>query len=109
MRVRVWADTHSTGLIDERGAPVRRHTTTLSDRTWEALQKWVIAYDHIIPLDNTARDAVRSEIDELDEYGLQLLAAVRAEWPFDSETGEPIDFTYFSEGRLTTLEPGAEA
>jgi hypothetical protein len=99
--VRLWADTHSTGLIDARGASIRRESTTLSDETWHALRRWVADYDHVIPLDAADRVRIRAEIDDLDARGLALLAAVRAEWPADR--GEPITFSYFSEGRLITL------
>jgi hypothetical protein len=104
LKVRVWADTHSSGLIDERGAPIPRHNTSLSDETWQSLQEWVADYDHVIPLNEAARAAIRSEIDELDARGLKLLVSIQAEWPVDLDTREPIEFTYFSEGHLIPLE-----
>ena len=102
-RVRVWADTHSTGLIDELGASIPRRATTVSESTWHTLQQWVADYDQIIPLGDEARTALHREIDELDARGLRLLELLRQEWPHDSATREPIDFTYFSEGRLIPL------
>ncbi|HEX2204036.1 MAG TPA: hypothetical protein VHG91_12085 [Longimicrobium sp.] len=49
-RYRIWADTHSTGILDGRGRFVRQAETTIGEETWIALQRWVEDYDDIIPL-----------------------------------------------------------
>ncbi len=100
--VRIWADTHSTGMIDERGASIPLEQTSLCQQTWAELRKWVDDYDHVIPLDEVARVAIRGEIEDLDARGIRLFKKIGAEWPFD-ESGEPIGFAYFSEGRQTLL------
>jgi hypothetical protein len=97
--IRIWADTYSTGLIDEDGASVPREQTTVSERTWADLRQWVADYDAIIPMGQAQREQHASRIDELDRRGMALLRRVRSEWPADAE-GKPVDFRYDSEGLM---------
>lgn len=101
--IRVWADTHSTGLIDEDGASVPREHTTVSEQTWTELRQWVDDYDPVIPMGTAQRQQHADLIAGLDRRGLALLRRVRAEWPADA-AGEPIDFRYYSEGLIRFIE-----
>jgi hypothetical protein len=96
--VRLWADTHSTGLIDADGLAISREATSVTEATWAELQRWVEDYDVIIPLDEAERARRRVEIAALDARGERLLERVQAEWPRDIETGEPVQVLYWSEG-----------
>ena len=102
--IRIWADVHSTGVIDELGAEVRQEQTTISDETWVMLQRWVDDYDVIIPLDQARRDARASEIAELDARGIELMRRVRREWPFDEQAEAPNYYEYYSEGLMRTID-----
>ena len=101
--IRVSADTHSSGLVDELGASVPRGRTTLSDAVWADLRQWVDDYDPIIPMPMAERARRAASIEELDRRGLALLERVRSEWPLDGED-HPITFRYFSEGLLRFLD-----
>lgn len=99
--IRIWADTHSTGLIDQRGAPIERATVRVSEELWQELQQWVRDYDYVIPLGTADRLAIVSEIEELDTRGLQLLDKLAAEWEFNVD--DIVRLEYFSEGRQVTI------
>jgi hypothetical protein len=103
-QIRIWADMHSTGLINELGGSIARDATTISEETWQALQRWVRDYDFIIPLGPEGRCGLRDRIDELDRRGLQLVSKVRSEWPRTAD-GEPTQFVYRSEGLLREWIP----
>jgi len=102
-RFRIWADTHSTGVIDPSGRSVTQEETTITDATWASLQEWVRAYDPLIPLGREARAARLAEIHQLDQRGLALRDQIRREWPRDPRTGEEFAFDYFSEGLIRML------
>lgn len=99
-KIRVWADTHSTGLFNSKGEFYSKEETSISDSTWDELQKWVQDYDFIIPLDEIERANYKKDILELDERGKGLTEKIKIEWPFDVETGEPLYFVYYSEGLM---------
>jgi len=98
VRIKVWADTHSTGVIAEIGEYLFQEETTISDNTWANLQKWVDDYDFIIPLSEEDRKMYQVQIKELDIRGLALLRQIRSEWTRDPKTDEEIELLYFSEG-----------
>lgn len=101
--IRIWADTYSSGLIDEDGASVSRERTTVSEQTWAELREWVDKYDPVIPMGASHRQQHADLIADLDQRGLALLQRVRSEWPADAE-GKPIDFRYYSEGLMRFIE-----
>jgi hypothetical protein len=98
----VWADTHSTGVIDELGRAVRHAEASISDETWSRLQQWVEDYDFIIPLGVEERERLRPSIDDLDARGLALMEQIAVEWPTDLTDGETLSFQYYSEGLMHT-------
>lgn len=104
-RVKMWADTYSTGLFKEIGEYYAQEETSISSDTWKELQKWVEDYDFIIPLSREERSKRIKEIEELDRRGLKLLQKIRNEWPRDIGTGDKLVFEYYSEGLLRVL-PG---
>lgn len=102
--IKIWADTHSTGIIDEMGSYLFHDETTISNDTWNELQIWVRDYDYIIPLNVDKRKKHKKEIENLDQRGINLLFKIKSEWNIDIETNEPIIFEYFSEGLLKKLD-----
>jgi hypothetical protein len=96
-QVRVWADVHSTGLIDEQGGSIYREDTTVSEETWVQLQRWVEDYDPIVAMSEKARGGMAEEIAALDRRGLALARRVLQEWPVDLRTGAPNDVVYYSD------------
>jgi hypothetical protein len=103
MKIRIWADTHSTGIFNEIGKFLDQSETTISNETWESLAKWVEDYDDIITMDDIERKLHRKRIDELDRKGIDLLRRIRKEWPFDVSTGQKIEYAYYSEGLMKNL------
>ena len=103
-RIRIWADTHSTGMFDDIGKFYDQSETTLSSKTWNELQNWVVDYDHIIPMDNFERERFKDEIRELDARGLHLMECIKSEWKHDLETKEELFFVYYSEGLLKEIQ-----
>jgi hypothetical protein len=102
--IRIWADTHSTGIIDELGRAMPRAETSISEETWSQLQQWVEDYDFIIPLGTERRKPLRATIDALDARGLELMRRIAGEWPRAVDSGEPLSFQYYSEGLMQTLQ-----
>lgn len=98
-RIRVWADTHSTGLFDDKGEFFLQEETTIKDNTWENLQKWVEQYDDVLIMTSNERIKNMTFIDELDNIGKILLSQIEREWTHDIQTGEKLFFEYCSEGR----------
>lgn len=105
-RIKMWADTYSTGLFKEIGEYYAQEETSISNDTWEKLQKWVEDYDFVIPLSMEEREKHLDAIEELDRRGLKLLEKIKNEWSFDVITEEELEFEYFSEGILRTLPIG---
>ena len=103
IKIRIWADTHSTGIFTEIGEYLNKEETSISDETWKKLQKWVQDYDFIIPLSLEDRIKYTSEIAELDSRGLKLTQDIASQWKFDSQSNEPIHFEYYSEGEMKVL------
>jgi hypothetical protein len=106
--IKIWADTHSSGIIDELGQSIDFQDTTISQKTWDDLQRWVSDYDYIIPLSQDERNIITKDISKLDSIGLDLLKRIRQEWKCDMKTGEVIQFVYFSEGLLKYLSVDGE-
>lgn len=101
--IKIWADTHSTGLFKETGEQVSFNETSISQGTWQELQNWVLEYDHIIPMTENERNKAIEEITNLDEKGLKLKEKLESEWKFGKQNCEEIVYTYFSEGLLKIL------
>lgn len=97
-RIRIWADTHSTGVFDDDGRFFLKEDTTISDRTWSRLQKWVEDYSPIIPLSARERKYKKGLISLLDAEGEQIMNEISSEWIYDIETEEKLSFVYCSEG-----------
>lgn len=102
--IRIWADTHSTGIFDSIGRFYDKSETTISEETWNDLQKWVMDYDYIIPMETWEREAKKKEILELDKRGLKLKDQIQNEWEKDVKTKEDLSFKYYSEGLLKEIE-----
>jgi hypothetical protein len=97
-RIRIWADTHSSGIFEDDGRFLLQNQTTISNETWDSLQNWVEKYDEIIPLNSFERIKRRELINDLDKEGHLLLEKIKNEWKYDLETGEKLFFSYCSEG-----------
>jgi hypothetical protein len=102
-KIRIWADTHSTGIFDSKGEFYSKNETTILDKTWNKLQQWVEDYDYIIPMDEVEREKHQREIVELDTRGKELMKEIEAEWNTDVKTGEDLYFVYYSEGLMKEL------
>jgi hypothetical protein len=103
--IKIWADTHSTGLFDELGMFYLKEDTNISDKTWGKLQKWVEDYDDIIVMSDKKRNDKKSieRIKKLDARGLVLKQEISKEWKKDIVTGEKLLFSYYSEGLMCFL------
>lgn len=101
--IRFWADTYSTGLINELGASISKEETPISENLWSEVQAWVEAYDDIIPMGKVERMANMDKIEELDRLGLELFDRVLSEWSKADQKLEEICFKYYSEGKLKFL------
>ena len=99
MKVKVWADTHSTGLLDDLGGYIYQSETTITDKTWAQLQDWVTKYDDVILMDDEERSENIELINELDKIGLELTKKIKQEWTYNLQ-GVKISFEYYSEGKM---------
>ena len=97
-RIRIWADTHSTGIFDDEGRFLLQEETTISDTTWSKLQNWVKDYDTIIPLSPKEREFKKALIEHLDSEGEKIMNKIVLEWSLDIVSKEKLSFVYCSEG-----------
>lgn len=104
IKIKIWADTHSTGLFKEIGEQVTLNETSISQGTWQELQNWVLEYDYIIPMIDYERNKVIKEIKALDKKGLIIKEKLETEWKIDELSGQNIEFQYFSEGLQKFIE-----
>lgn len=102
--IRIWADTYSTGLINEMGASIQKDETPISEGLWSNIQAWVESYDDIIPMGRIQRLANKDRIEDLDRQGIQLFEKVVDEWSRNNNRTEKMCFKYYSEGKLKYLK-----
>lgn len=108
IEITIWADIHSTGIINSIGKYYLREETTISKDTWFKLQKWVNDYDDVAIMDSDERRKNLELISSLDTRGIELVQKISNEWKFDKSTGSALKFIYYSEGllkRLNFIEP----
>lgn len=102
-RIKIWADIHSSGLFDELGKFYLQEETTICDETWMQLQNWVKDYDTIAVMDTPQRRNFIERITELDSIGLRLKDIIAKEWKEDINSGEELEFVYYSEGLMKEI------
>lgn len=84
----------STGILNDRSAPINQDETEITDETWEELQKLVLDYEIFVPYDYETIAKHKDKIPELEARGLAILKKIRKEWPVDRKTGRKININY---------------
>lgn len=104
MKIKIWADIHSTGIFNSIGKYYTIDETTISKETWMRVQQWVDDYDEVAIMDLNERANNLELIKCLDNRGVELMNKVSKEWQFDKSTGHALEFVYYSEGLLKELD-----
>jgi hypothetical protein len=92
-------------------APIFQTETAISDKTWSELSQWFNSYDRFTAMTLDELKPFWSDIDKLDEEGIELTKRVAIEWfPSDIEKfyyySMCRDFTYvlYRDGTSRRLE-----